>query len=295
MNIFSRVILTIFLFQVFSCNVENRHKNCIQLSEDLSKENFIDITDRGNISEIVLNNREKIVLPYTEKYNYMINDNFINNDTIYLKRINKNTTDNRCNIIKIKKDSIFSIYSTLNFKSSYDKFRLVKIIFSNNKKKIALLYHLPKDRSLIRIVDKNLEKVLFEQMFPYQVNIYQQAWSEDDNQMVFTNSVKEIFVLNMEKDEIKNTYCKGVHPIWLQSLDFIAYLTEKNAINLFDLKRGQNIKLIKFRNDIFSYNQIDDYYWFDGQSKLYLKTRVKSRIMGNKLWERKKIVYKLCI
>ena len=288
----------ILLFLLLGCKNNQETTRSFQLKSNLNTELFIDISNETLANKIVFHDNTQIRLPKLEKYNYSLHSNFIKDTSFFLNRIDKNKSDkeiyNYC-ILSVNKALIFKILdSTCVQGSIYNKKYILSTSISNDKKKLAVIYgegNISQYKNcILEIINLENKKNILTRTLDNRFFIDQNSWAIDNKRLVLYNSDKEIFILNLRNNDFKRVASSGYNAMWLQSLNSIAYLKDRNIIAVNNLYNSKEVTF-KLEDKLFYRNTIQGYYWFSNQKKFLIKCRF-SHSLGDKLvpWKNKNYI-----
>ena len=118
----------IWILVLISCNSEKKERDTFTISKSIDKTNFIPSPQNNRIFKVKINDSAYLKLPHTDEYNwtikdaYRINNNWINNDTIYVENFHnnahkKNGKRKNLSLLKIKKSLDYQVYDSIGFDS----------------------------------------------------------------------------------------------------------------------------------------------------------------------------------
>ncbi|WCO00225.1 hypothetical protein [Psychroserpens ponticola] len=272
----TREITIIFLFIFFiSCSNEKVGTDTFYLSNSIDKTNFIPSPQNSRIFNVKINDSAYLKLPDTDEYDwtikdaYRINDNWINNDTIYVEKFhnhyNQRNGKRDLSILKLKKSLNYKVYDSIGF----DSINVNRAFLSPDKTQILTLENRDK-KTVIRIFENKQLKSITD--LKKKFIIEQQCWSDLKNEIVLSNEENEIYTYNLTDFKLNKLNAKGNKPIWLNGTDLIACIND-NKVNIYSLSAEESIFIIKPKNKLFYTEKIEDYYWFEKEQKLLLRIR----------------------
>lgn len=272
---------------LFSCSDEQSN-TCFKLKDILDKEFFINQSHRSVIKKVLFFDNKEVDLPSQKKYNYLLHSNFIKGNTFLINRIDKDKGDEKyayC-ILEAEKSSRFKVLDTICIKGSlYNNQYISSTSLSNDKSKLAIIYSngvlSNNNRCRLEIVDLINNEVILNYKYNARLFLEQNPWALDDKHIVFYSSLKEVFLFDLESNKTEKVSSNGSKAMWLQPLNKIAYLKERNVIAVYDLTSSLE-DVYEVKDKFFYKNFINDYYWFTNQKKFYIKTRF-SNLFGDKL------------
>jgi hypothetical protein len=281
-----RFSFVLFVF-LFACDKE-QPATCFHLTNNLNSSSFINRSHRSLTDKIFFPDDSKVALPNQEKYNYLLHSNFIEEDSFYVNRIEKDKMNEYYNycILVVEKSSKFKISDSICLQGSIHSNKYISSSsLSNDKAKLALIYSSgnlsSNNKCSLEIKDLNNNKIILNIKYNDRFFLEQNPWASNNEHIVLYNTLKEIFVLDIKTNELKKISSSGSRAMWLQSLNKIAYLKERNVIAVYDLMSSSE-EIYEIQDKLFYKNSISDYYWFATQKKFYIKTRF-SNLLGDKL------------
>jgi hypothetical protein len=276
---FNICLLVLLIIGTISCK-EKTEKEIFKITTSLDKTNFISSPQNSRIFGVKINDSSNLKLPHTNLYNstikdaYRINDNWFNDDTIYLEKFhnhyNKRLGKRDLSILKLKKSSNYIVYDSIGFDSLN-----ITNAYLNPKKTQILTLENKNQKSTIRIFEN--KKIKSRANLDNKFSIQQQCWSNDENEIVISNEENEIYIYNLTDFKLNKLNAKGNKPIWLNGTDLIASIND-NKVNIYSLSNKESIFVIKPKNKLFYKEEIEDYYWFEKEQKLLL--RIRYTLMG---------------
>jgi|GEM_PF-4076566 len=277
----TREITIIFLFIfLISCSNEKVGTETFYLSNSIDKTNFIPSPQNSRIFNVKINDSAYLKLPDTDEYDwtikdaYRINDNWINNDTIYVEKFhnhyNQRNGKRNLSILKLKKSLNYKVYDSIGF----DSINVNRAFLNPDKTQILTLESREK-KTVIRIFENKQLKSKTD--LDKNFIIEQQCWSDLKNEIVLSNEENEIYTYNLTDFKLNKLNAKGNKPIWLNGTDLIASIND-NKVNIYSLSAEESIFIIKPKNKLFYAEKIEDYYWFEKEQKLLL--RIRHTLMG---------------
>jgi len=274
---------------IYACSNEKTYEK--EINDELEKASFIDITNRKIIPGVTIPYKNlDVMFPKIDSFNYVIADNFFDHDTMYINKIEKHKKgEYSYDILKIKSDP-FEILDQLELTSLLHNEHIYQTFLSPKKDQAVILYHLQNKNSIIKVVSYDDGKVLFEKEYSYKVKMFQNPWSENQEELVFSNKKGQVFILNIKKENLKEINCKAAENVmWLRPMNTIAYINLDKSIYTYNLQSDKNELFYTLDAKLFSNGQILDYYWFSKQSKFYVKSRYTSSV-SDKIWKNKNFI-----
>ena len=173
----TKILLILLLI---SCSNDKVGTDIFFVSNSIDKTNFIPSPQNDRIFSVKISDSTYLKLPDTDKYDwtikdaYRINNNWIDNDTIYVEKFhnhyNQRNGKRDLSILKIKKSLNYKVYDSIGF----DSINIDNAYLNPDKTEILTLEN-NSQRTIIRIFKNKQLKSIDE--LEENFTVEQQCWS----------------------------------------------------------------------------------------------------------------------